>query len=147
MPFYLIAAETLGERGLPVAQCLVDAYFATTFQINLHGQAVEENVDRGGFPPRLSEEEAEAAGRSFLLASLNFRALWRKPIELGETLRIELVHYPYWVDTYERRPGKFDIRILDAVSGSKAGSGLKSSILAAFSDEAERSPTGRGAAD
>ncbi len=64
--------------------------------------------------------------------------------DVGDTSGVELVAYPYWVETYERRPGRFDIRVLDAVTGQPAGPRVKIAIVDAFVEQhkASASPTG-----
>lgn len=67
--------------------------------------------------------------------------------DVGDTSGIAPVAYPYWVETYERRPGRLDIRVLDAVTGQPAGPRVKIAIVEAFVEQHRASHRAAGSGD
>ena len=59
---------------------------------------------------------------------------------LREVLGVDLLHWPIWVYYYERQPGRLDIRVLDAVTGSKPGPRVRVSLLDAFAAAKKKAP-------
>ena len=134
MPCYLVSLELHygGER----AECLflVDATSGAGNQIDNGSRDFEDREVDGVLSFGLSESDAEEEVRKCLGKRALVGRASNRAARVGETLRIEKIHYPYWVYYYERRAGKIDIRVLDATTGALAGHQIKSSILTVFSE-------------
>jgi hypothetical protein len=80
----------------------------------------------------LDENEAARIARKELLAVIMRQRSGRKKPLPGNVVNVELLQYPFWIYYYERRRERLDIRVLDAVTGSKPGPSIRASFLNAF---------------
>lgn len=101
---------------------------------DLSGVAFESPPDAEPFPPVLDDARADQIARTGLVTAILRSPGWRAKPTLGQTLQVELLQYPFWVYTFERRRRRLDIKVLDAVTGSLPGPKTKASILRAFVD-------------
>ncbi|MCC6798334.1 MAG: hypothetical protein IT366_24690 [Candidatus Hydrogenedentes bacterium] len=99
---------------------------------------VEGDPPEPFFAQGMPLEEAERIARRELLSFiLRQRGILAKP-EPRETVRIRLIHHPYWVYYFDGG-GYVDIRVLDAVTGERGGGKAKRAVLNAFARKAEES--------
>ena len=106
----------------------------------MHADIVEGGIEGETFPPKLDEQDAARIARKQLLATIMRQRSNREKPAPEQVLGVDLIHWPIWVYYYERRPGRLDIRVLDAVTGSKPGPRLKTAVLAAFTSAKENAP-------
>ena len=133
LPSFIVPFHVNSRKGAGVITVSVEAWSGAFAIFEMH-----DMVESGGplegelFEPRLGEPEAIAQGRDNLLHTiLRQRSFGPKP-EIRASGEVELLHYPFWVYYYERRPGRLDIKLIDAVTGAKGGAKTKSGLLAAF---------------
>lgn len=136
MPFVLVTLELVeGDQGVTV-QVLVDGRSGGA--VRLAGEVAW----RPGVPllagPTISESEAVSRARALVQRGL----LLQRRVAVGRlslgVLSAELVAYPFWMQVFERRRGRYDIRLLDGVGGRRAGAEVKRGVLSALADEARR---------
>jgi hypothetical protein len=123
LPSYLVE---IGSQRLAV-QALVDAFEGHAVLVDLSSAAWREETTP--FVPTLSFQRADELARD-LLARL--RPLRRRGAVNAPCSRIELIGYPYWAYYYQRRAGKLDAKLLDALTGAAAGPRMKIALLAAL---------------
>lgn len=137
-PVYLvtIALDHRGQSSRTV--CSVDALSGAFAIFDAHA-AIEPGVPDGEtFAPLLSADDAERIAReSLVLTILRRRGRAGKPVP-RETESVELLRWSYWVFYHRRRSGVIDIRVLDAVTGARAGHKIKLGLLEAFRLAARR---------
>lgn len=138
MPFYLVTLELDdGQTCSDSLQVLVDGRGGTAAR--LIGEVSWRDAPSTLGPPLLSEDEALARARALLQRGLAIERRRRGGAGLQVARRdVELVAYPFWMEIFERRRRRYDVRLLDAVGGRRAGAEAKRSVLAALVDE-ERS--------
>jgi hypothetical protein len=132
MPFYLITYRVTSRRGTGTTDVSVDAYLGAFGVFQMHANLLDEPVEGEIFPPHMAEDEAITFGRKRLLETIMFRRGHRNKPVPGEAENITVFYYPFYVYYYERRRGKLDIRVFDAVRGENPGSKTKGSILRAM---------------
>lgn len=132
LPLYLVTFHVSSPKGPGFIRVFVEAYSGAFAIFQMNDAIVEGALAEEWFPPKMSEQEAVERGRAELLHTiLRQRGAGGKPlIETCEA--VEVLHYPFWVFYYERRPGLLDIKVLDAATGDKAGAKTKAAILEAF---------------
>ncbi len=142
LPHYLVTVEVISTGKRREVVTTVEAY-AGTFGLFDDRLPCELRSDHACFPPRISEAEAiEIARNELQMALLRSRGGSRKPL-VGEVQDVAMLQYPYWVYYYERRKGRLDIKVLDAVTGGPPGPKIKASLLAAFIDTRSGRVTGQ----
>ena len=132
MPYFRVTLETLAKGNSQPVDTLVggrDGVFALT---DLAGMTIEQQTDREHFSPTLNETEAADVARTGLVSAILRSPGWRAKPTIGRTQAVELLQYPFWVYYFERRWGRLDVKVLDAVTGKPSGGKVKASILAAF---------------
>jgi len=132
LPYYIITIKARSSRGGGEITVSVEGYSGAFAIFQMHADVVEGEVGGETFAPKLNEKEATRIARSQLLATIMRQRGGREKPVPGEVIRVELLQYPLWVYYYERRRERLDIRVLDALNGSKPGPRLKASILTAF---------------
>ena len=100
----------------------------------LTGQAAHirlQNVDIAPgpptLPPALEPVEAEERAGDFTARVLLMAARGKRRRERGRLLRSEPCGYPYWIQ-YVKRRRNVDFHAVDAVSGKRAGTAVRSAI-------------------
>ncbi len=132
MPSYLLTIQLESKQGPSEVTCSVDACSGSFALFQMHDAIVDGEAEGKTFPPVLDEAVAEKVAREELVkVILRRRSRAGKPLPT-ETLRVELLSYPYWVYYYQRRPGFIDIKVLDAATGRPVGNKIKLGILDAF---------------
>lgn len=130
-PYYLVTMEAVVKSSPQDVTTMVGALDGRVTLIRVTDLKFAAQVDAEPFPPKLSEAEAVERARNFLLSALLRSPQWAAKTTLGQVRRVDLVHYPFWVYYFERRPGRLDVRILDAVTGQRVGAGVKGVFLEA----------------
>ncbi|MBX3415864.1 MAG: hypothetical protein KF708_24490 [Pirellulales bacterium] len=142
LPYYLVEfAVDLEQHSLKLS-ALVGGHEPIVELHDLAGIEWEPVPLGEQFAPRLDVVEAEELARRQARAFCASRRRWRGKGHRLELVRSETIAYPYWAFYYERWAGKYDVRLLDAVSGRPAGSRVKVALLAALS--ARRDLVARG---
>jgi len=129
LPCYRVDLEAGGWGGTRRATYLVDAVSGGAAQLTGEHEWGEGPVG-ALLEPRLTSSEADAETRA-LFERGALLAKWARPRLLAVGAP-ELVAYPYWVGYYERRPGRLDLRVLDALSGRPGGAAPRRSLIEAF---------------
>ena len=111
---------------------------------DIEGAFQEGTPDGELFPPKLDEAAAVGLGRKELLRAIMRRRGQRDKPYLEETLSTDLYYYPYWAYYFERRRGRLDMAVLDAVTREKGGAKTRAGILSALvgSGKTVQSPAG-----
>lgn len=131
-PVYLvtIAVDHRGQSSRTV--CSVDGLSGAFAIFDAHAAIQSGEPDGEVFEPRLNAEEAERIAReSLVLTILRRRGRAGKPVP-RETQSVELLRWPYWVFYHRRRGGIIDFRLLDGVTGARAGHKIKLGLIEAF---------------
>ncbi len=132
MPHYLIDLEIESVKGTAVQQVTLDAWGEVFALWNFELPPETGQPDGESFPPRLDEATAVSkATLSLTGTTLHMRGQKGKP-QVNRHTAIRLLYYPYWVYYFERRPGRYDIRVVDGVIGELPGNQMKRAILEAF---------------
>lgn len=136
MPFFLVTLE-LGEGDERAAlHVLVDG--RSGHAVRLEGEVAWQPTVPLLAVPLLGETEALQRARTLLRRGLLLRR-GRSPVPLAPAgQRAELVAYPFWMQVFERRAGRFDVRLLDAVGGRRAGADTRRAVLSALAEESRR---------
>ncbi len=140
MPYYLLHVAPRIDEGPPITVS-VSGYAGIFAIFQLHEFLLDGAPPEEAFPPALTPEEAERVARRELVGTLIRLRGNRKRFEPGDTVGIELIHYPYWVYYFERRRGRLDMRVLDALTGEKPGHRLKLAMLEALVAAAAPAPS------
>lgn len=139
LPYYRVHLVACGADGPVELSCLVSAGDGELVRLGSPGPTWDDcPPGRLGpqFAPRLGPDDAlEVAEQAFSAAGFRTVAASVRPAPAASTA--ELVEYPLWV-AYVRRRAGWDIRIVDAVTGSPAGPRLKSAVLGALVREHEQ---------
>lgn len=141
MPFFLVTLELLEGEGEEVApvEVLVDGRAGGASRLAGEVAWLPSAPLLAG--PALSEDEAERRARALLRRGLQLgRRRAPRSVAIGDR-RIELVAYPFWMQVFERRRGRYDIRLVDAVGGRRAGAETKRAVLSALAEESRREST------
>lgn len=132
MPWYIIPFPMASRRGNGFTEVAVDAYLGAFAIFQMHDHLREGTVEGDLFEPAMSEQDAAAIGKKRLLDSVMYRRGQRNKPVPGDAQAARLVYYPFYVYYYERRRGKLDVKVFDAVRGENPGSKTKNSILRAM---------------
>ncbi|MDZ4858170.1 MAG: hypothetical protein SGI88_04245 [Candidatus Hydrogenedentes bacterium] len=125
----------LGKDEHPLTAC-VDSYSGMFTIFEMDAWVVDGDAPGPVFSASMNESEAEAHARAGLLAFiLRQRGSLAKP-EPRDTVRVRLIHYPYWVYYFDAG-GYINIRAIDAVTGEKGGGKVRRSLLNAFVETGE----------
>ena len=134
LPFALVEAISTTRNATSRLHCLVDRIEGSAFGLRDPERQPVKTVFTPSFPAQLPLEECVP------LAELFFRRrllLTRTGANLEMNTSNEC-HYPFWVAYWERRRGSLDVRLIDAVTGQVAGTGLRRAFLAGL--QARTSP-------
>ncbi|MBN1344709.1 MAG: hypothetical protein JXQ73_18600 [Phycisphaerae bacterium] len=149
------AASSRFRRSLPYLELVRLPYHHLVFEAATRGVTREAHVLVGGcdgqftlmdmsslrlgelsevetFGATIDEGQAVQLARSGLVAAVLRSPGWGGKPRIGELMGSEVVQYPFWVYYHERRAGRLDIKVLDAVTGKLPGPKVKGSILQAF---------------
>jgi hypothetical protein len=140
LPYYIIPVKVRSRRGEGEITVSVEGYSGAFAVFEMHADVVEGDIEEETFRPKLDAQDAARIARKQLLATIMRQRSNREKPAPEQVLGVDLLHWPLWVYYYERRRGRLDIRVLDAVTGSKPGPRLKASILAAFISAKENAP-------
>ncbi len=150
LPGYLVSAplaprakpsgEGADERTMPTLHCRVCALSGDAIRLDESALCFSEPAPEGdseskrqGWRPDfvLTAEQARRSGRA-LLGSLLLLSREAGRHAIGEPVQVSSLRHPYWLFVWERRYGRLDLRLLDGLDGSKAGSGVRAAILKAL---------------
>jgi len=132
MPYYLVTLQLGEERR--VLRVLVDSRGGGA--TCLVGEVVWGEAPPTLGAPILSAVEAIASARALLRRGVLVERRRRfASCEITQQ-QAELVAYPFWMEVFERLRRRYDIRLLDAVGGRRAGAETRRSVLAALVEEA-----------
>ncbi len=140
LPRYRITIEAATRTETRRANVLIDARDGQATLIDLTDVSLAAHPEAETYAPRLDEHEAVQIARSTLVTAILRSPGWSSKPKIGQTLDVELLQYPLWAYTFERRRGRLDLKVLDAVTGSPGGPKTKATLLAAFV-EARGTPT------
>lgn len=132
LPFYLIDVHVSSRRGPGTMSVSVEGYSGAFAVFERHDNLVDGDIADECFPPRLSPEQAVEIGRQQLLQSILRRRSQQVKPSMGDTLRVSVFYHPFWVYYFQRRGGRLDFRVQDALTGEKAGNRNRSGLLDAF---------------
>ena len=132
LPYYIIRIRLRSARVESEITVSVEGYSGSFAIFRTHADIVDGERQGETFRPRLEEEDAIRIARKELLAAIMRRRGGREKPVPHDVLNVELLQYPFWVYYYERRRARLDIRVLDAVTGSKPGQSVRASLLTAF---------------
>lgn len=132
MPQFLIDLQIESDRGQAIQRVTLDGWCEVFALWNIETQP-EKGLPAGEFfPPRIDVDEGvRKAIVSLTNTTLRMRGQRNKPHVLGHAAT-ELLYYPYWVYYFERKKGRFDVKIVDGVLGELPGSQVKRAVLEAF---------------
>ena len=138
LPRHLFGIRCVLPRDEREITACVDSHSGGFTVFEMDKWLVDGDLPEPSFGPGMSLEEAERIARRELLSFiLRQRGILAKP-EPRETLRVRLIHHPYWVYYFDGG-GYVDIRVLDAVTGERGGGKAKRAVLNAFAKKAEES--------
>lgn len=141
MPYYLLEFSVLSKDVAHGVTVSVDGCAGEFSQFDEASVLRTEAIDDEHYAPKLSEEEALTIGKRELTnVVLRQRSRGEKP-RIGDLQSTRLLLYPFWVYYYERRRGKIDIAVLDAVTGAKGGAKTKIALLEAFVSRSHKEST------
>ncbi len=131
-PVYLVTIPMI-ERGAAIPfPCAVDA-LGGAFALFAMAEAIVPGEPEGErLGPVLTPEEADDIARTSLVAAMLRRRRKSPTAQLGDTVSIELLRWPYWVFYHRRANGAISIRVLDAATGGRVGHKIKLGLLEAF---------------
>jgi hypothetical protein len=122
---------------------LVDGFEGHAVLFDLRRAELREKEQPLQYIPLLTAAQAVAAAQRVLSRARRAspRTKLREPVAEPS---VEVIGYPYWAYYFERVSGKLDAKLLDAVTGQRAGPRLKSALLRALSRRAPgwREPSG-----
>ena len=128
MPYALVTATT----ATATVRCLVDRVNGDSYRLASDAE-LEEETCTDCLPAALPLEECRKIGERFLIRSMIVLRSASRALAIQEC---RACSYPVFVGYRERRRGKLDIRILDAVTGKICGTGVKRAFLAAAATSA-----------
>lgn len=132
MPQYLIDLEIESPKGTAIQPVTLDAWGDVFALWNITEPPTAGLPDDEHFPPRLDIDAAIAkATLSLTNTTLHMRGQKGKP-HVNRHVNIQLLYYPYWVYYYERKKGRFDLKVIDGAMGERPGNQVKRAILEAF---------------
>ncbi len=134
LPCYWMKIEATRKGTSRPVDVLVGGCDGQFTLADLSGVTYESHPDVQPFVPVIDDAEADRIARSGLVSAVLRSPGWRAKPTIGQTLQAELLQYPFWVYTFERRRGRLDIKVLDALTGALPGPKTKASILRAFVD-------------
>jgi len=132
LPYYVTTIEVNSKAGTGHVTASVEGYSGAFALFDINKLDFEDTADRECFTPLMTAENAAEIARTRLVRTAFQVRRGIKNLRLGSGCAVEIVQYPYWVYYYERRRGRLDIRVLDAVTGSKSGQQIRISLLTAF---------------
>jgi hypothetical protein len=132
LPYYIIRIKLRSARSESEITVSVEGYSGSFALFETQADIVDGEPKGEIFRPRLDENEAARIARKELLAVIMRQRSGRKKPLPGNVVNVELLQYPFWIYYYERRRERLDIRVLDAVTGSKPGPSIRASFLNAF---------------
>lgn len=132
LPHYLIHIRVRSPKGAGEIAVSVEARTGA-FAIFQMDEDLRDGLPEGDLlPASLTPDQAARIGRDRLMETiLRRRGHLQKPVPEGVT-RMDSFYYPFWVFYYERRPGRVDIKLFDAVRGDPGGPKTKVAVLEAF---------------
>lgn len=131
-PFYFITFGLESTKGPGSVTLSIESWSGAFTVIQLQTDLREGPPPGEFFPPKLSPEDAERAGRKDLLATiLRQRSRGTKPAP-GPVLEQRLVLCPLWVYYFPRVGTRLDIRVVDALTGERLGNRTRLGVLEAF---------------
>ena len=132
MPHYLIEFAVTSRRGPGTITVSVEAHSGAFAVIESARGVVERPDEKNTFPPKLGQEEAVVMGRKDLLQSIMRRRGQRHRPLIEKAVGVDLFHYPYWVYYYERRRGRLDVKVLDALTREPGRPRTRAGVLSAL---------------
>ncbi len=90
------------------------------------------NDSAADFVFKIDRGQAVEIARTQLTTAILRGSGWGSAPRLGDVLESDVVGYPFWVYYFERRRGRLDIKLLDAVTGRSPGPKTKATLLQAF---------------
>lgn len=132
LPHYLVTFTL--EQTAPARQAgvMVGAHEPTVTLWDLTHTEWQTTVSDVEFPPTITTRQAMDYAQRLVSSSLRRLAPAARSVPALDLATIETIAYPYWAFYYERWAGKYDVRLLDAVSGRPAGARIKVALLAAL---------------
>lgn len=130
MPYHWFRFNADGGDGEPLS-CLVEGYSGEVLLLSFTDSDFTDAFADFELQPALDGAEAESHARASLNVLQNY-SRGKNCRTLRDVASADVLYYPYYVRYFERRRGRFDIRVIDAVTGKPPGAKLKKSLLDAF---------------
>lgn len=134
LPCYHVRIETVFKGTPRPVDALVGGYDGQCAMMDLSELTFASRDDVEHFPPAISQADAVEIARASLVAAILRSPGWGTKPKIGQTLHVELVQYPFWAYYFERRAGRLDVRVLDAITGKLPGPKTKLAMIQAFID-------------
>lgn len=132
LPFYLCEVEWLGEAGSRQVTVALDGLLGDNLFFvpdNLNYREIER-VDQPVCPFVLSEPEARRiAMERYRWQQLEQGLRLKQKARVGKIIGVRQIYYPFWVGYFQRR-GRYDFRLIDAVSAESPGVKMRRLFLA-----------------
>jgi hypothetical protein len=144
IPYFLVPIHVRSRRGPGTIHVSVEAHSGAFAVFQMHENLVEGTPRGEAFTPKVDAEEAKRIGRQELLRTIMRRRGQREKPVIEDADEPSVFYYPYWVYYYERRRGRLDIRLCDALTREKGGTRTKAGVLSAFmAADSARNPGAR----
>ena len=135
MPYALVAGEANRGNGQATLRCFVDRVQGECYLLATQPQAgADSAAAKAGagqsLPGYLEIEECRVIGERFLRRCLTARrstGAWHLSL-----CDCQPWYYPFWIGYFDRRHGKLDVGLLDAVTGKRMGARVKRAFLTAL---------------
>jgi hypothetical protein len=134
LPFYLCEVEWVGETGsrqvtVALDGLLGDNLFFVPADLN-YRDSEGERVDQPVCPFVLPEPEARRiALERYRWQQLEQGLRLKQKAREGKITGVRQIYYPFWVGYFQRR-GRYDFRLIDAVSAGSPGVKMRRLFLA-----------------
>lgn len=135
MPYALVVGEASRGTSRVTLRCWVDRVQGESWLLATQPQsAADSTAGESGagqsLPGCLQIEECRAIGERFLRRCLTARRsakVWHLSV-----CDCRPWYYPFWIGYFDRRHGKLDVGLLDAVTGKRMGARVKRAFLTAL---------------
>jgi len=133
LPFYLFEVVSSSEERKQEVKVCLDGLLGDNLFFFRENMAYKDKVENPVCPFVLSPAEAQQkATDKYKWLQLEHKLRIKQKFEIGEISEGKQIFYPFWVGYFQKAGGRYDFKIMDAVSGEVQGVKMRKVFLKAL---------------
>ena len=133
LPFYLFEVVSSSEERKQEAKVCLDGLLGDNLFFFRENMSYKDKVENPVCPLVLSPAEArQKAADKYKWLQLEHKLRIKQEFEINALSEGKQIFYPFWVGYFQKGGGRYDFKIMDAVSGEVQGVRMRKAFLKAL---------------